>query len=201
MDEIRLLDVSAVLGLCAMVALTLNILLGMLLSTAYKRSPLWKKLPASIQRLSITDLHNYTAYIALTVVLLHPLFLVLDKETKFTFINVLWPVDAPKQRLLVVLGTVSLYALITVIITTQKKVRRKMSFRLWKNIHLISYATVLLFLIHGLFLDPELKDRQPDYFDGEKLLCEICILVLIAATIIRYRYHRKNKLKDAGTRL
>jgi len=192
---------SAVLGLCAMVALTLNILLGMLVSTAYKRSPLWKKLPANMQRLSTYDLHNYTAYIALALVLLHPLFLVLDKQTKFTITHVLWPVDAPKQKLLVALGTLSLYALIIVIITTQKKVKKKMSFRLWKNIHLISYATALLFLIHGLFLDPELKDRQPDYFDGEKLLCEICALVLIAATIIRFRYHRKNKKKVAGSRL
>ena len=199
MDEIRLLDVSAVIGLCAMVALTLNILLGMLLSTAYKKSQLWKKLPATIQRFSIHDLHNYTAYIALLLVLLHPLFLVLDKEANFTIANVLWPIAAPKQKVQVMLGTLSFYAVIIVIVTTQKKIKKRRGFRLWKNIHLISYATALLFVVHGIFLDPLLKDRQPDFFDGEKVLCEICGIVLIAATILRYRHHQKQKLKEVGT--
>ncbi|MDE3144787.1 MAG: hypothetical protein KGL19_11570, partial [Bacteroidota bacterium] len=85
---------------------------------------------------------------------------------------------------------------IVVIITTQKIIKRKMSFRVWKNIHLISYATCILFIIHGLLMDPELKDRPTDWLDAEKLLSEICGIVLIAAFVIRYRYHlsiSKNK--------
>ncbi|MBS1933874.1 MAG: hypothetical protein JST96_07730, partial [Bacteroidetes bacterium] len=81
--DIRLLDVSAVTGLCAAVALTINILLGMMLSTAYRRSALWKKMPEKIKIISIDDVHNWTAYVALALVLLHPLLLILDKSTKF----------------------------------------------------------------------------------------------------------------------
>ena len=51
--DIKLLDVSAVIGLCAMITLTTNVLLGMLLSTAYKTNPLYKKLPPLLKKISL----------------------------------------------------------------------------------------------------------------------------------------------------
>jgi sulfoxide reductase heme-binding subunit YedZ len=192
--ELKLLDVSAVIGMCAMVTLTINVLLGVLLSTAYKTKPLWKKLPGAVKKIDILWLHNWTAYLALTLVLLHPLLLVLDASTKFTFLDVFFPLHAPKQAFFVTFGALAMYALITVIITTQKAIKKKMSFRLWKNIHLISYGTAMLFIVHGLMMDPELKDRPTDWLDGEKLLCEVCLAVLIGATFLRVRYHY-HKLK------
>jgi len=80
---------------------------------------------------------------------------------------------------------------VTVIITTQKIIKRKLGFRTWKNLHLISYGTAFLMCLHGIFLDPELKNRDPDFFDGEKLLCEICFLILVIAAVIRLRHYRK----------
>jgi sulfoxide reductase heme-binding subunit YedZ len=191
--ELKLLDVSAVMGLCAMVTLTINVLLGILLSTAYKTSTRWKKLPGAVKKIDILWLHNWTAYLALTLVVLHPLLLVLDTSTKFTFLDVIFPIGAPKQTFFVTLGVLAMYALITVVITTQKVVKKKMSFRLWKNIHLISYGTAMLFIVHGLMMDPELKGRPTDWLDGEKLLCEVCLAVLIAATFLRVRYNYSNK--------
>jgi len=200
MMDIKIIDVSGVFGLMAMVALTVNILLGMVLSTPYKTFALWKKLPEKLRRYSINDLHNITAYIALSLVLIHPLLLLLDAGTEFTFIDILFPVKAPHQKLIVTLGTVSMFALFIVIITTQKVIKRKLSFRAWKNIHLISYGTALLFFIHGIAMDPLLKDRDVDYFDGEKFLCEACLVVVIAAAVIRYRYYTGQKsLKKATT--
>jgi sulfoxide reductase heme-binding subunit YedZ len=107
--------------------------------------------------------------------------------------DVFFPVNAPQQKYIVMLGTLSLYALLVVIITTQKVIKKKMSFRTWKNIHLVSYGTALLFIFHGLLMDPELKDRPTDWFDAEKFFSEFCLLVLIAASVIRYRYHLNHK--------
>ena len=193
MDDISFLDVSAVLGLFAASLLTLNILFGMLLATAYKRSPLYKKLPAKIKQWSLNDIHNWTAYIALSLVVLHIVFLLLNTPTKFTLTDVLLPVNAPHQKLEVAFGTIALYALITAIVTTQKGIRKKMGFRLWKNIHLISYGTALLFVIHGILLDPDLKDSPVDWLDGEKLVPEFCGIILIIAVVIRWRHHRRLK--------
>lgn len=189
--EFQLVDISAVLGLCAMVSLTINVLLGMMLSTAYKTHPWWKKLPSSLRKVNVRTLHNWTAYLALTLVLLHPVLLVFDPGTKFKVADILFPLHAPHQRLFVAFGWLAMLALVTVIITTQKMVMKRISFRLWKNIHLISYGTALLFIIHGLKMDPELKDRPTDWLDGEKLLCEACFIVLLLATYFRIRHYRK----------
>lgn len=191
MNEDALLELSNYAGLTASIVLTINFFLGMLLATAYKANPHWKKLPAKLQRIDINDIHNYTAYIAWGLVALHVAFLLFSKTSKFTFIDTMFPVNAPNQALLVTFGTLSLYALTVVIITTQKVIKRRMSFRLWKNIHLISYGTAILFVFHGIFMDQHLQDMQPDYFDGEKLLLEICGLALIAASVWRFKYYLK----------
>jgi len=191
MNEDAMLELSNYAGLTASIVLTINFLFGMMLATAYRANPYWKKLPTKLQRIDINDIHNYTAYIAWALVALHVAFLLLDKTSKFTFIDVVFPVNAPTQALLVALGTLSLYALTLVIITTQKAIKRKMSFRSWKNIHLISYGTAILFVFHGIFMDQHLQNMQPDYFDGEKLLLEVCGLALIAASVWRFKYHLK----------
>ncbi len=193
MFGISYLDISAAMGLCATGSLTFNFLLGMLLGTAYKKSIYWKKLPSPIQKISIDDLHNWTAYIALLFILLHLAFLFMDTESKFSFIHIISPLDAPKQPKIILLGSLGLLALVMVILTTQKIIKKKMSFRLWKNIHLISYVTALLFLFHGLLMDPELKDRPTDWLDAEKLFSECCLLVLITASFFRYKYHLKHQ--------
>ena len=189
--DINWLDISSTLGLIATAVLTFNLLLGILLSTAYRRSPLWKKMPALLKKISLDDLHNWTAYVALALALAHPLLLLPDHDSRFRLVDIVFPVFAPHQAVWVVLGALALYALILVIVTTQKKIKNRMGFRLWKNIHLISYGTALLFIVHGVVMDPELKDRPIDWLDAEKVLSEICGLLLIAATIIRYRYYRR----------
>lgn len=193
MFGISYLDISAGMGLCATGLLTFNFLLGMMLSTGYKKSPYWKKLPQQVKKLNIDDLHNWTAYVALLFVVMHPLFLLLDKRNKFTVTDIVLPLHAPKQPTIVLLGSLSLLALLIVIITTQKAIKRKMSFRLWKNIHLISYGTALLFLFHGLLMDPELKDRPTDWLDAEKFFSEFCLILLVSASIIRYKYYLRQK--------
>lgn len=196
MFDITFLDLSAGMGLCATGLLTLNILMGMMLSTAYKRSAYWKKLPPKFRKISMDDLHNRTAYLALFFVCLHPLFLLLDSGNRFSIRDIFWPLGAPKQPNIVLLGSLSFYALLIVIITTQKAIKQKISFRLWKNIHLISYGTALLFLIHGLQMDPELKNRPTDYLDAEKFFSEACILIILVAFILRYRYHLQLQNKN-----
>ena len=86
-----------------------------------------------------------------------------------------------------------MYALIIVLISTQKAVKKRMQFRTWKNIHLISYGTALLFIVHGLVMDPQLKDRPLNLFDGEKVVSEGCLLLILIAVILRYQYHLKTK--------
>ena len=191
--EFTVLDISSTLGICALLVLSFNFLLGTMLSTAYKRSIYWKKLPLTIRKIDVNKVHNWTAYLALACILLHPALLLLDKENNFKLADLLVPFRAPKQPAMVAMGVIALYLIFLVIITTQKSIKKLMGFRFWKNIHLISYCTAFLKCLLGIFLDPQLKDRAPDYFDGEKLICELCLLLLLAVTIIRFRYYLKKQ--------
>jgi len=193
MEDASLLELSNDAGLAATVVLTFNFLLGMMLGTAYKKNFYWKKMPQKIQQIDVNNLHNWTAYVALIIAMIHPFLLLFAPTTKFSFIDLIFPLNAPHQKLFVAAGTLSLLAIIIVIITTQKSLKKRMTFRAWKNIHLISYGTALLFIAHGVVMDPELKDRPVDFFDGEKVLSELCGILLIIATILRYKYYLKIK--------
>jgi DMSO/TMAO reductase YedYZ heme-binding membrane subunit len=185
------IDISGAFGLIAIVVLTLNIIMGILLSTEYKKNAYWQKLPDKIKALKIIDIHNYTAYLALVMVFLHFIIIPLDPSSKFNFIHLLKPLTAPHQPIFVLLGLISFIAILIVVITTQKVIKNKLGTTTWRNIHVISYATGLLFIVHGLVMDPLLKDRPIDFIDPEKLLVEACALLLIAAFIFRYKISKK----------
>jgi DMSO/TMAO reductase YedYZ heme-binding membrane subunit len=198
MEALSFLELSSYAGLLATGVLTLNFLLGMMISTGYTRLAYWKRLPDKIQKWDLLNIHNWTAYAALVLVFVHPLLLLFDPRTKFFIIDIFYPVNAPHEKWMVAFGTISMYALVVVIITTQKVIKRSMGFRTWKNIHLISYGTALLFLVHGMIIDPKLKDRPVDLVDAEKMVPEGCMLLIIIASAIRYGHYlrnKKNKLK------
>ena len=187
------IDIAGTIGLIALILLTVNILLGILISTFYKKTVLWQKLPTKIKAIKLIDVHNYTAYIALVLVMVHFLIIPLDPNSKFTYVHLIQPWSAPHQTLFVSLGSISFVALLVVIVTTQKIIKKKMGAQTWKNIHVISYGTALLFIVHGLVMDPLLKDRPIDFIDPEKLLVEFCAIVLMIAFYYRFQFNKKNK--------
>jgi DMSO/TMAO reductase YedYZ heme-binding membrane subunit len=187
------IELSGVLGLIATVILTLNILMGIMLSTGYKQSKYWEKFPAFLKRYKIVDIHNYTAYVALSLVLIHAIIIPLDASSKFSYLHLLKPLQAPHQPFFVMLGLISLIALFIVIITTQKIIKKAIGQKTWRWIHVISYVTGIVFIIHGLVMDPLLKDRPIDFIDPEKLLVEACGIILLLAFAARYQYKKKQR--------
>ena len=189
--DFSFLEASSIAGLFATALLTLNLLLGMLVSTDFKKSQYFQRLPKQLKTINLLELHNKTAYFALGMVILHPVLLVLDKSSKFTLVDVLLPINAPFEKFYVAFGTISLYLLLLVVISSQKKVKQLMGLKTWKYLHFASYLTAILFTVHGIMLDPELKNRPVDFLDAEKLVSEMCLLVLIIATVLRFRYQLK----------
>ena len=174
-----------------MVLLAINILLGLFLSARYNTVRQWPH-----RRIPIFDIHNWTAYIALGLIFLHPALLLLSTSAKFRVVDILWPVHSPKQTLYNCFGAAAFYCVLFVVVTSY--LRFRLGSRLWKKLHYVAYAAAAFLFVHGVLIDPNLKNAPPDLLDGEKVLLEICALVIVAATIWRIRYQPKKRLLKAS---
>ena len=175
------LDLSSDVALVALCLLTANLLLGLLLSMHYNP---WKHWPH--RRFNYFKLHNWNAYLALALALLHAVLLLAVKTPAFRFLDIIYPVTGPKQPWINTIGAASLYALLVVVISSYYRVR--LGRGNWKLLHYLAYAAAALFFVHGLLTDPTLKDRPIDYLDGEKVLVEVCALVVLAVSLYRVRW-------------
>jgi sulfoxide reductase heme-binding subunit YedZ len=173
-------------GLVAMALLTVNILLGLLLSARYNTVRSWPH-----RRLPVFDIHNWTAYSALGLIVLHPLLLLFSETAHFGVLDVLFPLKSPHQTLYNNLGAAAFYCVLFVVVTSYSRAR--FGSRLWKKLHYVSYAAAALLFVHGVMIDPDLKEKPPDYLDGEKVLVEVCALLIIAATVWRIRYQPRKR--------
>jgi DMSO/TMAO reductase YedYZ heme-binding membrane subunit len=70
--------------------------------------------------------------------------------------------------------------------------------RRWKQLHFTAYAAAAVFYVHGVWADPLLKNRAPDFIDAEKAYVEGLALLVIAATIWRFNYGRRTHRLGRG---
>jgi predicted ferric reductase len=178
------IDFAAVVGLTAVVLLTLNILLGLLVSTNYNPARQWprRKLPWPLFRI-----HNWTGYIAMCVVCLHAVSLLFvdSKVARFGVRDVLLPLWSQGQTLYNNLGALAFWGFAVVVATSY--LRPKLGYRPWKKLHYTAYLAAASMFLHGTLIDQNLKNAGPDLLDGEKVLVEGCFAVVLAASAWRWR--------------
>jgi predicted ferric reductase len=183
MDDISAIDISSTVGLIAMVMLTLNILMGLLVSVNYNPKTWWphRKLPMPFWKL-----HNWNGYLAMSVAVLHPTILLFSSTAKFRTVDVLLPLHSPGQTFYNNLGALTFYSFLFVVTTSY--FRPQLRYRPWKKLHYVAYGAAALMYVHGTLIDPNLKNLPTDFLDGEKLLVEACFLTVLVASICRWRY-------------
>ncbi len=184
------LDLSAYVGLAAVALATLNICLGLLMAVRYSPLRHWPH-----RHINLFALHNWTAYLAISLTLLHPVFLLFAKTVSFSVFDVLVPISSPQQPVINTLGAIALYGLMVVVVTSY--IRLRLGRRLWKLIHFLVYGVAGFGLAHALFTDPHVANQPIDWFDGEKVLVEACAFIVIVGSAWALFYRRK---KDARER-
>jgi len=177
---VSLLDLCSYLGLGAVGAVTINLLLGMLLSLRY--SPL-RKWPH--RRMNLFAFHRWTAYVAIILTLTHPAVLLFLRVPRFRVIDVLWPVHSYLQPKLNLAGAGALYLLVIVLLSSL--LRARMARLVWRRLHYLVFPAAVLLFSHSILTDPNLKDGKPDLFDGGKIFVEAAALLSFAAVAIRIR--------------
>jgi hypothetical protein len=98
------LDFSADTGLLAVFPGTTNICLGRLIAVRYSPWRLWPH-----RRINIFVVHNWTAYLLITSVLIHPLILLFSTNSRWHLLDVALPVRSPVQPIENTIGAVSVY--------------------------------------------------------------------------------------------
>ncbi len=186
------IDLSSDVGLVACGLLTLNILLGLLLSMRYNPWTHWPH-----RRFNYFRIHNWTGYLALAVSALHPVIVLFSSTANFRVFDIIIPVQSPKQPLVNSLGAIGLYALALVVITSY--FRHRMTRHNWKLLHYVAYVSAAFFFAHSLFSDPTLKGQAVDWLDGEKVYIELCALAVAAGSAYRVRWMlRRSKRRALG---
>ena len=181
---LTVLDLSAYVGLIAVGAVTLNMLLGVLMAFRYSPHRSWPH-----QRFNYFRLHNWSGYIALSVSLLHPAILLLNKQPRFRLLDLLYPVHSPSQPLESTIGAIATYLLGFVVVTSYLRLR--LGRHLWKSFHFSIYFAAAALFFHSLFTDPALKGDPIDWFDGGKLFVESCFVVIAGISLLRWRHSRR----------
>jgi predicted ferric reductase len=182
--NMTLLDLCAYLGLGATGAVSLNLLIGVLMSLRYSPVRHWPHL-----RLNIFRLHQWTAYAAVGLTLTHPLVLLFLDKPRFRVFDILVPIQSPLQPLVNVTGAVALYLLLIVFVTSL--LRSRMARPIWRKLHYLVFPAAILLFVHSILTDPNLKDGHPDLLDGGKVFVEIAALLCFAATALRIRLRGK----------
>src|ERR671933_2954133 len=114
------------------------------LAITNKLARLWPGGPAA------ADLHEYTSLLGLAFGCLHGLLLTGDGSTNFTLAQVLLPFTRTQDRpVWVGLGQFGLS--IELVVALSFYVRRVTSYRVWRLLHYLSFATYLLVLVQGFF--------------------------------------------------
>lgn len=185
------LELSSDVGLVALFVLTANLLMGLLLGIKYNP---WRHWPH--RRINYFRLHNWTGYVALCLCLLHVVLLYASKDANFRLVDVLWPVNAPKQPSINTVGALALYVLVVVVGTSYFRVQ--LGRRRWKVLHFGAYIAAVLFYVHGIWSDPTLKDNPIDYLDAEKFWAELCAVLVVVATVLRWRHARRLSREHAA---
>jgi predicted ferric reductase len=182
--ELTVLDLSAYLGLVAVGAITINMLLGVMMAFNYSPVRNWPH-----RRFNYFRLHNWTGYIALFFVIVHPIVLLLNKKPKFRVLDILYPVHSPQQPLENTIGAIALYIVAIMVITSYFRIQ--LGRRTWKAFHFTVYLGAVALFYHSLFTDPDLKGAPIDWLDGGKVFVEICAFVILVTIILRACHARK----------
>ncbi|MGB7282642.1 MAG: ferric reductase-like transmembrane domain-containing protein [Candidatus Acidiferrum sp.] len=185
--DITLLDLSAYLGLIAVGAVTINMLLGVLMIFRYSPVRYWPH-----RRFNYFALHNWTGYLALFFATVHPIVLLFNKSPKFRVLDIVYPVHSPQQPLENTIGAIALYVVAIMVVTSYLRIQ--LGRRLWKAFHFTVYLGAVALFWHSLFTDPTLKPSPVDWFDGGKVFVEVCAVTILATILVRYQHSRKKAL-------
>jgi DMSO/TMAO reductase YedYZ heme-binding membrane subunit len=126
-------------ALAAFATLSAALLTGMALRTAL--------LAPLARNRAVLALHTFLSWFWVPLVAVHVTAIVLDGTSRLSPVDAVIPFRAPYAQVPIGLGTVGLLVLVLVGLTSA--LRRRMSVRVWRWVHRLSYPMFGVFLVHA----------------------------------------------------
>jgi DMSO/TMAO reductase YedYZ heme-binding membrane subunit len=171
-------------GIVALVLLLLSFVWGVLLATRALRHidrPAW-----------LLELHKWLAGMALVMTALHLVGLFLDGYIDYGFTELFVPGVSAYRPFAVAVGILSLYVLVAIEATSY--MRRRLSKRVWRAIHLLSYGLVWSAAIHAGMAGTDRVNRV------YQVLALLLTMIAVAATVLRIVTPRRAERAPLATR-
>ena len=140
------------LGLTAYILLFITITLGIIQST---------QLIPKCLRILLFNLHNTTGWAGLFLGLTHGLALLLDDYTSFSLNSILLPLSSDLKPLETGAGTLTLYILILIIVSSY--IKKHIGRKGWRVVHYFSFIGFCLALYHGVTLGSDTGQEEIYY--------------------------------------
>ncbi len=167
-------------GIVAWVLLTASTLWGILLSTRllkpYDR-PAW-----------LLDLHRWLGSLTILIIGLHLAALVADSYVHFGVADLLVPMATSWKPLAVAWGIIAMYLL--VVVQVSSLLMKTLPKKLWRGIHLTSYAVFVSVSIHSLTAG---TDKGVALFQA---LAVALVTLMVAFTAVRLMYTGKPRTRQ-----
>lgn len=139
------------------------------------------------------SVHRYLGALAIMFTGAHVLAIVADNFVHFDLADALVPMAASWHPLAVAWGIAGMYLLVTIELTSL--LRRHLSARVWRGIHLLSYALFAVVTVHLLTAGTDTDDVLP-----ETLAIGIGVVaVFLGALFLTWRSAPRTRSKLAST--
>ncbi|MEO8477172.1 MAG: ferric reductase-like transmembrane domain-containing protein [Actinomycetota bacterium] len=93
--------------------------------------------------------HQFTATTGLVLLVVHLGFLLIDAYMPFQVLDLLVPMRSTFRPLAIAAGVIAMYAVVAVMVSSW--MRKQLSTKVWRGIHLLAVPSFTLALAHGVF--------------------------------------------------
>jgi len=169
-------------GVVALILLTLTVALGVAGSTRLSTPAL----PGLVR----SGLHRNTSLLSVAFVATHVITMVVDPYASISITSAIVPFSSHYRPFWLSLGTISFDMLLALVLTSM--VRTRLTYRTWRAVHFLAYASWPIALWHGLGTGSDSK------LSWLLVLDAVCVLVVAAAALWRLQLLPRGRTRAIG---
>ena len=163
---------SRATGVLAYVALSIDVIVGLLVST--------RSADRLLPRGQLVDIHGWLSPVTLALVLAHAGVLVADGYVQFDVIDVVVPFASSRWPVAIGIGVVAGYVLLVVHLTFG--LRKRIGTAMWRRIHYLSFVAFVLVTVHAVAAG---TDRANPWIAALYVVLLVAVAGLVGARVKR----------------